>query len=202
MTAESDLIQRSQAGDKEAFSELLRQYADRIYRLAQKVCAQAPEEAEGVHQDTFVTALEKIQQFENRSTLGTWLYRIAANLCFMRLRAKNRSPTLSLDAALDSESTRPPSGSNMLKDPSPDPASAAARKELQEAVVRALEALPSDYRMVVTLRDIQGKSTEETAALLHLSPPAIKSRLHRGRLFLREKLRPFSPPGPQTPKSL
>jgi RNA polymerase sigma-70 factor (ECF subfamily) len=178
---EKTLIARSQAGDREAFSELIRRYEDRIFRLAQKVCARAPEEADGVHQETFVTALEKIQQFENRSTLGTWLYRIAANLCFMRLRAKSRTMALPLDS------------DDLLEDPAPDPASAAARAELQNAVVRALEALPSDYRLVVTLRDIEGLSAEETSKILKLSIPAVKSRLHRGRLYLREKLRFFKP---------
>jgi len=182
MTSESDLIKRSQAGDREAFSELVRQYEDRIFRLAQKVCAQSPQEAEGVHQETFVTALEKIQQFENRSALGTWLYRIAANLCFMRLRAKHRSATQPLDSE------------DLLADPAPDPASAAARAEMQEAVVKALETLPSDYRLVVTLRDIQGLSAEETSKTLSLSIPAVKSRLHRGRFYLREKLLSFKVP--------
>lgn len=179
MVSEKDLIERSRVGDREAFSELIRKYEDRIFRLAHKVCAQAPQEAEGVHQDTFVTALEKIQQFENRSALGTWLYRIAANLCFMRLRAQSRTMTLPLDS------------DDLMEDPSPGPASAAARAELQNAVVHALEALPSDYRLVVTLRDIQGLSAEETAKILKLSIPAVKSRLHRGRLYLREKLSYF-----------
>jgi RNA polymerase sigma-70 factor (ECF subfamily) len=179
MTNEQVLIERSRAGDRGAFSQLVRQYEDRIFRLAHKVCAQAPQEAEGVHQETFVTALEKIQQFENKSALGTWLYRIAANLCFMRLRAKHLSATQPLD------------DEDLAADPAPDPANAAARAELQKAVVSALEALPSDYRLVVTLRDIQGLSAEETSKLLKLSIPAVKSRLHRGRLYLREKLRPF-----------
>ena len=181
MPSEKDLISRSQSGDRAAFSELILQYEDRIFRLAQKVCARAPAEAEGVHQDTFVTALEKIQQFENRSALGTWLYRIAANLCFMRLRAKSRTMTVPLDS------------DDLMEDPSPGPASVAARAELQRAVVSALEALPSDDRMVVTLRDIHGLSAEETSKILKLSIPAVKSRLHRGRLYLREKLRLFKP---------
>jgi len=179
MDSEQQLIARSQAGDREAFAQLVRRYEDRIFRLAHKVCAQSPQEAEGVHQETFVTALEKIQQFENRSALGTWLYRIAANLCFMRLRSKGRSMTGPLDSG------------DLLPDPAPGPATAAARAELQNAVVKALEGLPSDYRLVVTLRDIQGLSAEETSRMLHLSIPAVKSRLHRGRLYLREKLRAF-----------
>jgi RNA polymerase sigma-70 factor (ECF subfamily) len=179
--SEEELIERSQRGDREAFSQLIHQYQDRIYLLARKVCAQAPQEAEGVHQETFVTALEKIQQFENRSALGTWLYRIAANLCFMRLRAKRRSVTQPLEF------------DDLLEDPAPDPASAAARAELQGAVEKALESLPTDYRLVVTLRDIQGLSAEETSKILKLSIPAVKSRLHRGRVYLREKLLLFKP---------
>jgi len=191
---EQELIARSRAGDRKAFAELIRQYGDRIYRLAQQVCTRAPAEADGVHQETFVTALEKIQQFENRSTLGTWLYRIAANLCFMRLRDKHISATQSLDVWSEKRGTLRGVPKDALKDPALGPAATAARKELQEAVVHALEALPSDYRLVLTLRDIQGMSAEETATKLNLSVAAVKSRLHRGRLFLREKLRPFSPP--------
>jgi RNA polymerase sigma-70 factor (ECF subfamily) len=97
----------------------------------------------------------------------------------MRLRAQSRTMTLPLDS------------DDLMEDPSPGPASAAARAELQNAVVHALEALPSDYRLVVTLRDIQGLSAEETAKILKLSIPAVKSRLHRGRLYLREKLSYF-----------
>ncbi|MFA5975251.1 MAG: sigma-70 family RNA polymerase sigma factor [Elusimicrobiota bacterium] len=190
---ESELIRRSQAGDREAFAELIRWYGDPIFRLARQVCAQAPAEADGVHQDTFVTALEKIQQFQNRSQLGTWLYRIAANLCLMRLRSKHRSAAVSLDASLQDSDQGPASFQDHLKDPAPDPVAAAKRRELQEAVIHALEALPADYRLVVTLRDIQGLSTEETAVQLQLSEAAVKSRLHRGRLFLREKLLPFHP---------
>ena len=196
MSDEKELITRSQTGDREAFAELIRQYGDRIYRLAQKVCEQAPQEADGVHQQTFVTALEKIQHFENRSALGTWLYRIAANLCFMRLRNKHHSATQSLETWSENRGTLRGMPKDALKDTAPGPAAVAARNELQEAVVHALEALPSDYRLVLTLRDIQGMSAEETAATLHLSIAAVKSRLHRGRLFLREKLRPFSPPKP------
>ena len=196
MPSEQELIERSRAGDREAFAELIRQYGDRIYRLAQQVCARASAEADGVHQETFVTALEKIQQFENRSALGTWLYRIAANLCFMRLRNKHHSATQSLDTWSEKHGSLAGAPLDSLKDPSLGPAAAASRKELQEAVVQALEALPSDYRLVLTLRDIQGMSAEETATSLNLSVAAVKSRLHRGRLFLREKLRPFSPPIP------
>src|SRR5690348_13571346 len=130
MPNERELIERSRKGDRQAFAELVRQYQDRIFRLAQKVCAQEPQEAEGVHQDTFVKALEKIQQFENRSALGTWLYRIAANLCFMRLRSKSRSGALSLDSL--------PAGQEVIPDPAPGPAGEAALRQLQSAVVQAL----------------------------------------------------------------
>jgi len=193
MATENELIEDSRRGDRAAFAELVHRYEDRIYRLAQKVCAQAPSEAEGVRQETFVTALEKIQQFENKSALGTWLYRIAANLCFMRLRAKRRSSTFSLDAALDSAEETGTSGLDRLPDPASDPVAEASRRQLQEAVAEGLGALPSDYRIVVFMRDVQRLSAEETAKALHLSVPAVKSRLHRGRVFLQQKLKSFAP---------
>ncbi len=181
---ESELIERSKAGDVEAFSQLIRNYENKIFSLAHHVCAGMPSDAEDVYQETFLSAFKNIKGFKNRSNLGTWLYRIAANLCWVRFRKKKREPVVSI---LDRHRTDENEVPWEFKDWFPNPEEVSRKKELQEAVVKALSELPSDYRLVVTLRDIEGLSAEETAKILKLSIPAVKSRLHRGRIYLRER---------------
>ncbi|MBI5594651.1 MAG: sigma-70 family RNA polymerase sigma factor [Elusimicrobia bacterium] len=184
--SESALISRSREGDPAAFESLVRRYEDRIYRLAKNVCAGAPAEADDVYQETFLTAFKKLRTFRGGSGLGTWLYRIASNLCFMRLRSNKRRPFV---AALDLPSGE---GLRLPADSIPTPEQAAGKRELAEAVARALKLLPVDYRLVLTLRDVEGLSNEETAKVLKVSVAAVKSRLHRGRLFMRERLAALS----------
>jgi RNA polymerase sigma-70 factor (ECF subfamily) len=181
---ESELIEKSKAGDVEAFSQLIRNYENKIFSLAHHVCAGMPSDAEDVYQETFLSAFKNIKGFKNRSNLGTWLYRIAANLCWVRFRKKKRDPVMSI---LDRNRTDENGIQWEFKDWFPNPEEISRKKELQEAVAKALSELPSDYRLVLTLRDIEGLSAEETAKILKLSIPAVKSRLHRGRIYLRER---------------
>ncbi len=181
---ESELIEKSKAGDVEAFSQLIRNYENKIFSLAHHVCAGMPSDAEDVYQETFLSAFKNIKGFKNRSNLGTWLYRIAANLCWVRFRKKKREPVVSI---LDRNRTNEGEIQWEFKDWFPNPEEISRKKELQEAVAKALSELPSDYRLVLTLRDIEGLSAEETAKILKLSIPAVKSRLHRGRIYLRER---------------
>lgn len=185
MKMERDLIERSRKGDGEAFSRLVHRYEDRIFRLAKSVCSGLPSEAEDVYQETFLTAFKKIKGFRQDSDLGTWLYRIASNLCFMRHRKKKSEPFVALldrPHDHDDESTH-----RQFPDGLPTPEEAARKKELVDHVAKALAKLPLDYRLILTLRDIEGLSNEETAKILKLSLAAVKSRLHRGRLFLRDE---------------
>lgn len=184
MASEQELIERSLRGDVEAFGGLVRRYEGRIYRLAKTVCAALPAEADDVYQETFVTAFKKLPGFRRESELGTWLYRIAANLCFMKHRKKKREPVVSLlDRPHDHDEER----EHQFPDWEPTPEEIARKKELADHVGKALAALPVDYRLVVTLRDVEGLSNEQTAEILRLSVAAVKSRLHRGRLFLRQE---------------
>ena len=183
---ESELIEKSKAGDVEAFSQLIRNYENKIFSLAHHVCAGMPSDAEDVYQETFLSAFKNIKGFKNRSNLGTWLYRIAANLCWVRFRKKKREPVVSI---LDRNRTNEDEIQWEFKDWFPNPEEISRKKELQEAVAKALSELPSDYRLVLTLRDIEGLSAEETAKILKLSIPAVKSRLHRGRIYLRERFK-------------
>lgn len=184
MPKERDLIERSRNGDAEAFTRLIGRYEDRIYRLAKSVCTGLPEEADDVYQDTFLTAFKKLKSFRGDSELGTWLYRIASNLCLMRRRKKSSEPFVPL---LDRPHDHDGAAAHQYRDWSPTPEEAANKKELVEKVSGALAKLPMDYRLVLTLRDVEGLSAEETAKILKLSVPAVKSRLHRGRLFLRDE---------------
>lgn len=184
MDSERELIERSRKGDAEAFSRLIGRYGDRIFRLAKHVCAGLPAEADDVYQETFLTAFKKLGGFRGDSELGTWLYRIASNLCLMRRRRKKSEPFVPL---LDRPHEHDETQAHQFRDWTPTPDEAAGKKELVEKVSQALAKLPMDYRLVVTLRDIEGLSGEETADILNLSLPAVKSRLHRGRMFLRDE---------------
>ena len=159
---ESELIEKSKAGDVEAFSQLIRNYENKIFSLAHHVCAGMPSDAEDVYQETFLSAFKNIKGFKNRSNLGTWLYRIAANLCWVRFRKKKREPVVSI---LDRNRTNEDEIQWEFKDWFPNPEEISRKKELQEAVAKALSELPSDYRLVLTLRDIEGLSAEETAKI-------------------------------------
>lgn len=180
---ERELIERSKAGDADAFSALVRAHEDKIFTLARSVCAGLPAEAEDVYQETFLTAFKKIATFRSDANLSTWLHRIAANLCFMRYRKKKSEPFVPL---LD-EPHKDGEGHREFKDWSLTPEEAARKHELGAAVTKALASLPVEYRLVLTLRDIEELSNEETAKILGVSVAAVKSRLHRGRLYLRDR---------------
>jgi RNA polymerase sigma-70 factor (ECF subfamily) len=200
---ERDLIERSRRGDAAAFERLIRNYEDRIYRLAKSVCSGLPSDAEDVYQETFLTAFRKLKGFRADADLGTWLYRIASNLCYMRYRKKKREPFVPLlDRPHDHEHDDAPRGPQ-FRDGALTPEEAAGKKELIAHVSQALAKLPVDYRLVVTLRDVEGLSNEATARVLKLSVAAVKSRLHRGRLFLRDEFsraaNPSGRPGIQKP---
>ena len=187
MATESELIARSKQGDAEAFSALIGRYEDRIFNLAHKVCAGLPAEAEDVYQETFLTAFQKLPHFRADSNLGTWLYRIASNLCWMRFRKQKSEPVVPiLDHPHSHEDGS--GGGPRFKDWSDGSEELSRKKALREAVETALGELPVEYRLVLVLRDIEGLSGEETAKVMKLSLAAVKSRLHRARLFLRDRL--------------
>lgn len=187
MKGEKELIVRSRAGDADAFAQLVRRHEDRIYRLARSVCSSMPAEADDVYQETFLTAFRKLKSFREDSELSTWLYRIASNLCFMRHRRRKREPFVAL---LDRphEHDHDEGRALSVADGGPTPEEAAGKKELSAAVAAALSRLPVEYRLVVALRDVEELSAAQAAKILKLSIPALKSRLHRGRLFLRVEL--------------
>ncbi len=182
--SESALLDGLRAGEPDACTCLLKRFAPLVYAKALRMVAD-PDEAEGVLQLTFIKACEKIDTFEGRSGLGTWLYRIATNEALMQLR-RGHAAFATLDT-LD-EMIQPADLPQNLHAWPIDPARAALNEELHGQLERALALLPASLRVVFVLREIEGLSTEATAAALDLGESAVKVRLHRARLRLRELL--------------
>ncbi len=184
MASDDDLVivDRVLAGDKEAFGELVHRHERRVYRTTLAV-TRNPEDAEDAMQDTFLKAYQHLAEFQRASRFSTWLTRIAVNEGLQRLR-RRRNPE-SLDELVQSEEEMMP---RQVEDWHENPEQIYAREETKNLVERAIASLPAAYRIVFLLRDVEGLNTEEAAEALDLSIPALKSRLLRARLMLREAL--------------
>ncbi len=183
---ESLLVECARQGDNEAFTTLVRQYDRHIYRLALNILGD-PADAEDVLQEAFLKAYANVKKFQGDSRFYTWLVRITVNEALMRLRKRRSSPsTVSLDAPLEleDENFMP----REIEDWADNPEQQFARAELQEILADAVQTLETPYRTVFILRDVEELSTEETAQVLNISVPAVKSRLLRARLKVRERL--------------
>lgn len=181
---DEEAVARLRAGDRRALNALVESYQDRVYHFAARMCRD-PEDARDVVQETFLAALRGVRRFRGEARLSTWLFRIAANACRkLRRRARGEPErVLSLEEL--------PPMPDELREPAPDdetPERHAAGSELRRALQAAIGALPAAYREVLLLRDVEGLSTEATAAALGLGVPAVKTRLHRARLFVRRSL--------------
>ncbi len=179
-----ELVARSRAGDTEAFGQLVRQFDRQIFRTANHI-TQNREDAEDITQDAFLKAYEKLDQFQGNSKFSTWLVRIAVNESLMRLRKRKTSRTVSMDEDVQTEDGSIPRDFAEWR---PNPEQYYAQDELGEILRKTIQGLPPGFRTVFTLRDVENLSTEETAEALGLSVPAVKSRLLRARLQLRERL--------------
>ncbi len=194
--AEGKLIAAARGGDARAFSELVRRYEQTVYRYAFKLCRDR-EKAEETFQDTFINVYRKLRSFDGRSRFSTWLYAIVTNNCLMRhRRRKIRDIEESLEALESPGTTADGKFAHEIARWEETPADVMLDRELRSQIERAIGKLPPDYRIVFTLRDMEGKSTEETARIVGISGEAAKSRLRRARAFLREELTPYmSHPG-------
>jgi len=181
-----DLIESARLGDKMAFGKLIRKYEKTVYSFAFKICRDK-EKAEEAMQETFINAYRGLKTFSGKSKFSTWLYRIVTNNCLMMHRKKSREPVVSLE---DSELFRE-AGELQVPHWGETPHDAVLNKELKEILDGAIQKLPLEYRIVFVMRDVEGLSTEEVGKTLKLSVPAIKSRLHRARLFLRNELNQY-----------
>lgn len=178
------LVNRARQGDVGAFEQLVKQYDRQVFRIAQHI-TQNREDAEDVVQDAFLKAYEKLDQFQGNSKFYTWLVRIAVNESLMRLRKRRTGRMVSIDEDVQTEEGSMPRD---LAEWRPDPEALYGQTELAEILRKTVQGLPPGFRVVFVLRDVEGLSTEETAEMLGLSVPAVKSRLLRARLQLRERL--------------
>ena len=184
---ELDLVTRAREGDAEAFSALIRRYEGKIFRLAMNI-TQNREDSEDVLQEAFLKAYEHLDQFQGNSKFYTWIVRIAVNQALMKLRKRKSDRSVSLDEQID---TGEDTVVREIAAWDPDPEEQYSQEELNSILTEAVDELAPIYRTVFTLRDVDGLSTEETAEALELSIPAVKSRLLRARLQLRERLTRF-----------
>jgi RNA polymerase sigma-70 factor (ECF subfamily) len=184
---ELDLVARSRQGDTAAFSTLIKRYEGKIFRLAMNI-TQNREDAEDVLQEAFFKAYEHLDQFQGNSKFYTWIVRIAVNQALIPLRKRKSDRAVSLDEQID---TGEDTVVREIAAWDPDPEQQYSQEELHKILNEAVLDLAPIYRTVFTLRDIDGLSTEETAEALELSVPAVKSRLLRARLQLRDKLTRF-----------
>jgi len=182
---DAELVERSRQGDRVAFNELVNRNAQKVFRMARHM-TRNDQDAEDVLQEAFLKAYSRLDQFQGDAKFSTWLTRIAVNESLMRLRKRRNSKTVSLDAELEI-------GDNLIQrevaDDGEDPEETYGRTEMREILESAIDSLAEGYRTVFVLRDVEGFSTEETAEMLELSISAVKSRLLRARLQLRDKLR-------------
>ncbi|HTA41714.1 MAG TPA: sigma-70 family RNA polymerase sigma factor [Bryobacteraceae bacterium] len=184
---EQELVAKAKQGDTAAFSLLLRRYEGKIFRLAMNI-TQNREDAEDVLQESFLKAYEHLDQFLGNSKFYTWIVRIAVNQALMKLRKRRSDRAVSLDEQID---TGEDTVVREIAAWDPDPEERYSQEELHEILNSVIDELAPIYRTVFTLRDVDGLSTEETAEALDLSVPAVKSRLLRARLQLRDKLTRF-----------
>ena len=187
---ERELIGRMQAGDMSAVTDLSTTYGARIHQLAFRYMKNW-EDAEEVTQDVLMKVFRKIDAFRGDAALSSWIYRITFNTAMSRLRtgrsnraAEQQRPEMHGDAT--GVLPQDPADWSSLADDH------VLRREMREQLISALTTLPEVYRTPVVLRDIQGLSTEEASRILHVKPQTLKSRLHRGRLILRQALAEFA----------
>lgn len=177
-------IEALRSGDRAEFARLVDAYSAPIYRLGLKMLGN-PQDAEDILQNTFLNALTHLADFEGRSSVSTWLYRIASNEALMLLRRKKNTVNLDDFQPDDAEETPLP---EVFVDWSALPEDELLSGESKKALDAAVKKLPDSLRMVFLLRDIEGISIRDTAEILNLTETNVKTRLLRARMFLREQL--------------
>lgn len=186
LAEESDLIARAQAHDQPAFERLVQHYYKQVFRIAFTMLKN-PRDAEEVTQETFLNVFRKIDSFRGESKFSSWLYRVTANFALMRLR-KNKSSRMMLADDLLPQFGEPGFVLSEARDWSEYADQQLENKELGQYIHQAIYKLPDKYRIILTMRDVDGLSNEEISQTLGMSIPAVKSILHRARLFVREEL--------------
>lgn len=181
---EADLVLRAARRDPDAIRHIVKAHNQRLYRLARAVVGNNAD-AEEVLQDAYLRAFEHLDRFRGDSSLSTWLCRITLNEALMRLRSRRRLKRAAPTTPLESEQRIIPFPLNQSGD---DPERTMAQRQLIQLVEQATDALPETFRSVFVARVIEGLSVEETAALFNLQPATVKTRLHRARKMVRDRL--------------
>lgn len=180
---EQEYIQKAKQGDPQAFEQLVLKYQDRIYSLVVRIVRDR-EEALDLAQEAFIKAWQNLDSFQGESSFGTWLHRLATNVCLDHLRKQSRRQEIAVTVSLDEE----PSGWSEPMDLSQDPHRILEQNQLQEAVARGLEKLPEHHRKPLVMREVAGLSYQEIAEALELDLGTVKSRIARARMNLRKIL--------------
>ena len=178
---EFELVELAKSGDRKALAQLVKDNEQTVYNFSFKICRDR-DKAEHIMQETFYSMVKSLHQFDGNSKLSTWLYRIVSNHCLMMARKDKKKSFVSIDNDDELYEDR------YTADWSSIPNLSVENDELKKILDMSIDKLSPDYRIVFLLRDVEGLSTEETAKLTELSVPAVKSRLHRARAFLRKEL--------------
>jgi len=183
---EEALVKDFQAGNLDAYDKIVELYQNRIYALSFNLMRNQMD-AQDVAQEVLLTLFKKIHTFQGKSAFSSWVYRITLNSSYMKLRSKKKEPKISIDELLPSFNS---TGfqQEKIQDWSENTESLLFINETREVINKAVGLLPEKEKVVFLLRDVEGLSTEKVSEVLDLTIPAVKSRLHRARLFLRKKL--------------
>ena len=186
--AEEALVREFQAGNLDAYDKIAEIYQKKIYALSFNLTRNQMD-AQDVTQEVLLTLFKKVHTFQGKSAFSSWVYRITLNATYMKLRSKKKEPNVSLEDLLPSYNG---SGyqQEKIQDWSENTESLLFANETREVIQKAVDQLPEKEKVVFILRDGEGLSTEKVSDILELTIPAVKSRLHRARLFLRKKLSP------------
>ncbi len=188
---DSSLVRRCRAGDQQAFAELCGRFQGKVFRMLDRMASWPRETVEDLVQEVFLRVFRGLPSFQGEAGLSTWIHRIAVNVGISALRArsaaKRNRPTLSLDAARDALKERGRGGFEPAA-PDADPSEALCIEESAHRIREAIASLPPLWNLVLTLRDLEGRSYEEIGEILGLPPGTVRSRLHRARSRVRELL--------------
>jgi len=186
---DTELVQAIQVGRIDLYQELVSRYERKLYNFGLRMCRNTSD-AEDLVQDTFLNVFKYLKSFRHEAKFKNWLYKIAASICIKKRRQRKYAPeqTLSLADFSSRDETEmakgPPRWTNI-------PLDQLLNEELAEMLSDTIHALPEKYRIVAVLRDVEGFTTTETAKILDITPANVKVRLHRARLFLRDKLKDY-----------
>ena len=184
-----DLIQAINSGQTEKFQDLVKRYEQKLYNFSLRMCRNRSD-AEDMIQDTFLNVFKYLKNFRHESKFKNWLYKVAASTCIKKRRKSKFAPEkeLSLDEFIPNEEAEKP---DHVPEWAQLPLDKLLNDELHDKINETILTLPKKYRLVMVLRDIEGFSTDETAQILNLSPSNVKVRLHRARLYMRDKLKGY-----------